>query len=225
MRYRILMAVVLCVIAPQCAKSSQGDDFIRDIQNRVSSADPYKRKTAVWILKRDENIKSYISLKCIPIILPLFSDKDAMVRDAAYADIEFFFLEPPKTYYEKGAKIVHGYKIFNPKRLEVNDDYRNAVKIILPVLLEGLKDNDEQIIYQSISALGSIGSLAEKSVPMLLSLLNNKDNHTRKESVIALANIGERTDAVINGIKKMLNDEDKEVRKYSKQALDLLQNK
>ncbi len=159
----------------------------------------------------------------MPIIAPLFTDKKPDVRNSAYGHVGLFFLVPPKTYYENGVKIIHGYKIINPKRLDENEDYRQAVKTILPLLLKGIHDDDEFIKLQSIFAIGCIGPLAKESIPVLLNMLKDRDKMIRRRAIIALANISIKTDIVISNIQKLLVDDEAEVRDNAKQALEVLQ--
>lgn len=67
---------------------------------------------------------------------------------------------------------------------------KTPATVLLPVLLEALKDKDAQLRAAAAPVIGMLGSKAKTAVPALIQALKDKDERVRGEAVSALGEIG-----------------------------------
>ena len=72
---------------------------------------------------------------------------------------------------------------------------RPVASVILPFLLEAMKDKREDVRTRAAGAIGQMGAKAKSATPVLLEALKDKDAALRIAAIVALGEIGAK-DAV-----------------------------
>jgi HEAT repeat protein len=91
----------------------------------------------------------------------------------------------------------------------------------VPVLIEGLKDEDKDVRTAAAAALISIGPEARFAVGTLVRALKDEDYFVRWNSAVALGEIGDKE--AVPALMETLADENIDVRKAAADALEKIE--
>lgn len=91
----------------------------------------------------------------------------------------------------------------------------------VPVLIEGLKDEDKDVRTAAAAALISIGPEARFAVGTLVRALKDEDYFVRWNSAVALGEIGDKE--AVPALMEALADENIDVRKAATDALEKIE--
>lgn len=92
----------------------------------------------------------------------------------------------------------------------------------LHILIEAIKDQDENIREQAVNALTEIFPKAKAAVPALIEALKDKYDYVRRAAALALGNIRSEAKAAVPALIEALQDEHWTVRLSAKQALEMI---
>ena len=92
-------------------------------------------------------------------------------------------------------------------------------KDAVPALITALKDEDSDVRSNAADALGKIGADAKEAVPVLITALKDEDNYVRSNAADALGNIGTGAKEAVPALITALKDEDYYVRTSTAEAL------
>ncbi len=142
----------------------QGDEVIPILYKAIKNPNPEVRKKALESLP---NFTSKGALEAIPILLPLFDDKNKYVAQAAM---------------NKVGNIGKYTKDKTPELKNLID------KKVIPALMQ--KFNNEEISCYAVLNTADLGDAAEKAIPALVRILKRKTRNYCAE--VALYKIGEK---------------------------------
>ena len=145
-----------------------------------------------------------ICQKNIELIIPLLYDEVEDVRGAAIYLSGKIFLKPP-------LEIAEGVFLSPPlqiSRLKKDDLYIKAAKLILPHLIEKLKNERELLQCYALSTIASIGMIDNNDIDIIIEKLDSANERVRYHTLEALGNIGKESQKAISKIENMMKNED-----------------
>jgi uncharacterized protein (TIGR02996 family) len=89
-------------------------------------------------------------------------------------------------------------------------------------ILEALRNQDVEVRYRAMEALGSIGRDAVEAVPALVAVLHDQDADVRYRAAIALSTIGPEAREAAPALENALRDQNADVRSAAAIALGLI---
>ena len=90
------------------------------------------------------------------------------------------------------------------RRITAYELGRSGSAVAVPGLIKALEDEESEVRFAAIIALGRIGSEAEAAVPALVSLLQAREANVCTEAAAAIGKIGLRTEVSIPGLVEAL---------------------
>lgn len=85
-------------------------------------------------------------------------------------------------------------------------------KVVVPALVEALKDKEGKVRGFAAEALGYVGSDARAAIPDLINLLKDRDDEVRSRAAFALGGFGAEAKAAVPALIGLLADPDDGVR-------------
>jgi HEAT repeat protein len=92
-------------------------------------------------------------------------------------------------------------------------------KIVIPLLLRGIKDPDTSVRDVAATYLGIVRDDPAAEVPALITALEDEDAGVRRTAATALASYGERAEAAVPALRKAAKDPDEDVQREAGRAL------
>ena len=180
----------------------------------LHSSDPKKRTNGLFDFV---DFDRKICLKNIELIIPLLYDEVEDVRGLAITRSGDIFLEPPIN----GLIAISNFQL---PRLKKDDIYIKAAKLILPHLIEKLKNERELLQCYVLFTIACIGMIDNNiDIDLIIEKLDSANYKVRYNALIALGNIGKESKKAIPQIEDMMaNDESSLVRNTAKSAWILI---
>lgn len=75
----------------------------------------------------------------------------------------------------------------------------------LPILLDALRDGDQELKQQAAAAIGNLGDAAATAVPHLIKALAAADKELQRHAALALGGVGEKAEDAIPALVKLLS--------------------
>jgi HEAT repeat protein len=85
---------------------------------------------------------------------------------------------------------------------------RPPVRVLLPVLLDGLKEKEVPVRINALAVLGRMGSGAKAAAPEIIKALQDKDEDVRLEAVLALGEMGSAAKSAIPALLAVLKSDE-----------------
>ena len=185
-------------------------------REQLQNSDPEERKRGLACFTISSTVTDKkISQKNIELIIPLLYDEVENIRNTAILLSGNIFLEPP-------ADGVLAMPYFQLPRLKKDDTYIKAAKLILPHLIEKLKNENELLQSNALFTIACIGMI-DNNIDVIIEKLDSKNDRVRSYALVALANIDGESKKAISKIENMMrNDESLSVKNAAESAWVLI---
>jgi vesicle coat complex subunit len=207
---KIIIAFTIAFALLLACTTTKEDKVIDSIIKDFKSSDENIKLNALF---RFQKIDRQLALKNANYLIPLFFDKNENIKIFAISiSGEIFLFKPADQSF-------YSFPLFEPKRLEENNNYKNAANLIMPALIKCLKDKNEITRQYAIKSLGQIGPLAIISLPYLIEMLKDENTNVRYWSIISLGNIGKSAKKSLIYLEQLVNSNDPLIKGATIQAI------
>jgi HEAT repeat protein len=142
-----------------------------------------------------------------PALIHALKDENIYVRSRAEAALEPIGAEAAPAVIE-ALKNRHEDKSVRLKLARTLGKLRPHAPEAVPVLIDALKDDDEEVRAAATEAIGRMGAVAKDAVPTLVDLLQDDSRNVRWAAVIALGGIGPSAEEAVPALILIVQDED-----------------
>jgi len=97
------------------------------------------------------------------------------------------------------------------------------VRTTLPVLIEGVADQNPLLRSQAVEAIAAMGPEAAPAVPALVVVLRDENFMTRRAAAAALGRIGPAAREALPALRAVLQDEEPDVRRQAAESLKAIE--